>query len=191
MAVEYDNYYQTENYFGEPYPELLEFYSSQSQKGKLLDLGCGQGRDAIPLARLGYKVTGVDHSQVGIQQLNEIARKENLSLKGMVSDIFDFSHFDEFDFILLDSMFHFGKKYRERETQLLQRIFNDIKSKALVTICIQDSEHKVDTLHTIISTSKEVKVVGQTSLVYEFQDKESDHYSKITYEMLTLEKLGN
>ena len=62
MKVEYDEYYQTENLFGAPYPELLTFYSAIKQKGKLLDLGCGQGRDAIALAKIGFEVTGIDYS---------------------------------------------------------------------------------------------------------------------------------
>ena len=56
----YDKHYQTPNYFGEPYPELLSFFSKYKPKGHVLDLGCGQGRDAIAMARMGYKVTGVD-----------------------------------------------------------------------------------------------------------------------------------
>lgn len=47
MKVEYDNYYQTEDLFGAPYPELIAFYASMEKKGRLLDVGCGQGRDAM------------------------------------------------------------------------------------------------------------------------------------------------
>ena len=107
MTVTYDKYYQTENLFGEPYPALIDFFAEYPKKGKVLDLGCGQGRDAIQLARLGFEVTGIDNSKVGIKQLNRVANTENISLAGIVTDIFKFEGFSEFDFVLLDSMFHF------------------------------------------------------------------------------------
>ena len=100
MKIEYDKHYQTENLFGKPYPELIDFYAKIKVKGKLLDVGCGQGRDAIPLAKLGFTVTGIDNSKVGIEQLNKIAEKEKLPLKGMVEDIYNYSNFSEFEFIL-------------------------------------------------------------------------------------------
>ncbi len=71
MKVEYDKYYQTENLFGKAYPELIDFYAKVEEKGELLDLGCGQGRDSIPLAKLGFSVTGIDYSKVGIKQLSK------------------------------------------------------------------------------------------------------------------------
>lgn len=41
MTVTYDKYYQTENLFGDPYPELIKFLTDYPKKGKVLDLGCG------------------------------------------------------------------------------------------------------------------------------------------------------
>lgn len=82
MSVTYDKYYLTENLFGKPYPELIEFFADYPRKGKVLDLGCGQGRDAIALARLGYSVTGIDNSKVGIDQMNQFGQNENLDLVG-------------------------------------------------------------------------------------------------------------
>jgi tellurite methyltransferase len=116
MAVTYDKYYQAENFFGKPYPELIRFFAEFSKKGKVLDLGCGQGRDSIPLARLGYAVTGIDNSKVGIEQMNQIAEAESIALTGQITDIFEFDNFAEYDFILLDGMFYFAKNDRKKET---------------------------------------------------------------------------
>lgn len=42
MTITYDKYCQTENLFGAPYPELIQFFPEYQRKGKVLDLGCGQ-----------------------------------------------------------------------------------------------------------------------------------------------------
>jgi hypothetical protein len=41
----YDKHYRKPEYFGNPYPELVKFFSEYEPKGNLLDLGCGQERD--------------------------------------------------------------------------------------------------------------------------------------------------
>ena len=143
MKVEYDKYYQSENLFGSPYPELIDFFSTIDKKGKLLDLGCGQGRDSIALAKMGFTVTGIDNSTVGIEQLNKIAAKENLPLKGIIEDIYNYSDFKEFEFILLDSIFHFEKKEREKEIGFLEMLINKSTPNTLITICIQNVGNKV------------------------------------------------
>ena len=121
MAVAYDNYYVTENLFGEPYPELIAFFSKISKKGKVLDLGCGQGRDAIALARLGFEVVGIDNSKVGIDQMNRMAKTENLAVSGIVFDIYEFNTYVNYDIVLLDSMFHFEKKRPEKRNRIYKK----------------------------------------------------------------------
>ena len=188
MATNYDEYYQTENLFGEPNPELVRHYSAFPKRGTLLDVGCGQGRDAIALARLGFEVTGLDHSQVGIDQLNAIAAQEELPLTGIVADIYAYQEFGAFDFLLLDSMFHFGKRERDQETGLLRRIFRSAKPGARITICIQNSGQKVAILNDVIAEFPALEIVHREALTYVFVDKESGHSSETLYEMVTVRK---
>ena len=188
MTVIYDKYYQTENLFGEPYPELIEFLAEYPKKGKLLDLGCGQGRDAIALARLGYSVTGIDSSKVGIEQMNQIGQVENLDLVGQVDDIYAFDRFHEFDIILLDSMFHFAKKDKEKEIGLIKRIISKIEKGSLVVICIQDIGNKVQTLNRAIDFEKRQKRLADKDFKYTFEDSKSGHKSETDYRMIIVEK---
>lgn len=188
MSSNYDEYYQTENLFGKPYPELISFYASFENKGKLLDLGCGQGRDAIALAKLGYQVTGIDYSSVGINQLNTIAKNENLPLKGIVGDIYQFSEFHKYDFILMDSMFHFGKKEKDKEVKFLENLFSKSATQTYITICIQNTKHKIDTLDDIISSYKNIQIIDRINLVYTYKDQATNHESQTQYEMITLKK---
>lgn len=184
----YDKYYQVENFFGEPYPELIAFFSEYPEKGKVLDLGCGQGRNAISLARLGYDVLGVDTSKVGIEQMNQVAQAESLTLVGQVGDIFTFGNFETFDFILLDSMFHFAKKDREKEVGLIQKITSKIKTGCLLVICIQQTANKVQILNDAIDHDQKLHRIKDKKLNYIFVDNESGHRSASDYRMIIAEK---
>jgi len=188
VKVGYDKYYQTENLFGDPYPELIEFYAKLNKRGKLLDIGCGQGRDSIALARFGYHVTGIDYSEVGIKQLNKQAKNEGLLLEGFIENIYEFDNYQEFDYILLDSMFHFGKKEKDKESNLLRAIFQKAKIGALITICVQNNNYKTSTLKAIIKAFSFLKIFSSFETVYSFHDKESNHSSETKYLIITLQK---
>jgi len=80
--VAYDDYYKEQNYFGNPYPGLIEFFRNYEPKGTILDLGCGQGRDSLSLGELGYKVIGIDHSNVGGKSTQSRSRKKKYRCRG-------------------------------------------------------------------------------------------------------------
>jgi 2-polyprenyl-3-methyl-5-hydroxy-6-metoxy-1,4-benzoquinol methylase len=188
MTVAYDKYYRTENLFGEPYPELITFFANYPRKGKVLDLGCGQGRDAIPLARLGYDVTGIDNSKTGIEQMNQIGQDENLNIVGKVGNMYAYDRFSEFNFILLDSMFHFTKKDREKEMGLVKKIISELKPEALLIVCIQDTGDKVQILNQVINAKKNLKHLIDKKFKYIFEDRENGHKSETDYRMIIIEK---
>lgn len=188
MTVTYDKYYQTENLFGKPYPELVGFMSDYPKKGKVLDLGCGQGRDAIALARLGYSVTGIDNSEVGIDQMNQIGQNEKLNLVGQVGDIYAFDRFNEFDVVLMDSMFHFAKKDKEKEIGLINKIVSEISNGSLVVVCIQDTGDKVQILNNAIDFDRKHKRLADKEFKYVFEDTDSGHKSETDYRLIVIEK---
>jgi 2-polyprenyl-3-methyl-5-hydroxy-6-metoxy-1,4-benzoquinol methylase len=187
--ADYDKYYKTEDLFGEPYPELIDFFRIYEPKGKLIDLGCGQGRDSISLARLGYDVTGIDNSKVGIDQMTLISVKEKLKVTGLVDDIFAFDNYQYFDIVLLDSMFHFEKKDIKREIDLIDKIAKRINKNGLICICIQDTGKKVRILKDSIDNSGiDYEVINDSLLIYKYEDKESGHKSVTNYCMYIIKK---
>lgn len=123
----YDKYYKKQNYFGEPYPGLVKFFKEYEPKCNVLDLGCGQGRDALFLGRLGYTVKGVDISKVGLNQMNQIANNETLNVIGEVGDVYTYPVSSEYDLVLLDSMLHFYKNDMEKETNFIKRVASKLK----------------------------------------------------------------
>ena len=59
--------------------------------GRVLCLAEGEGRNAVYLAELGYEVTAVDSSAVGIKKAAQLARTRNVSIITEVADLFEFA----------------------------------------------------------------------------------------------------
>ncbi len=73
------------------YPNRFLAEVVQGRKpGRALDLGMGQGRNSLFLARLGWEVTGIDIADKGIDLARKEAARLGLSVKCVVSDISTF-----------------------------------------------------------------------------------------------------
>jgi SAM-dependent methyltransferase len=153
MINKYNKYYEEDNYFGNPYPGLVDLFNKFPKDKYVLDLGCGQGRDSLALGRMGYKVIGIDVSDVGIYKLNEAAKEEGLGVKGLVVDFNGYYGLGDFDIVLMDSVFHFYKRDYEREKNLLLRVFNELKRQGILVVCIYKGEKREKTLKDVIGES--------------------------------------
>jgi len=108
MAFDYEEYYrENRQALGEPTPEFVKFFENYEQKGsKVLDVGCGQGRDALFIARLGHHVTAIDLSPSGIADLQKDAEAEGLPILARVVDIRTYTSRKRFDVIVIDRTLH-------------------------------------------------------------------------------------
>ncbi|WP_026477801.1 class I SAM-dependent methyltransferase [Alkaliphilus transvaalensis] len=57
------------------------------QKGTVLDLACGDGRNSVYLAKVGFSVTGVDFSEEGLNRLEIFASNNNLTISQKLIDL--------------------------------------------------------------------------------------------------------
>ncbi len=82
-------YSENNQYFGHEIITGLEkiIRSASSENCKAIDIGCGQGRDALYLARRGIKVTAFDLEAIAVEQLREIAERDALPLTALCQDI--------------------------------------------------------------------------------------------------------
>ena len=99
---------------------------------KILDLGCGEGRDAIYLLDNGYNVLAVDYSTSAIQKCNELTEnkyKNNFKQFDLITDNID----EKFDFIYSIAVIHMFVNEKHRQ-KFYQFIYNHLKEngKALV-----------------------------------------------------------
>jgi len=104
--VKYDAHYRDDPAAcGAPFTEF-DAFCRDADAGSVLDLGCGQGRDALMFARAGHRVLGVDVSSVGIGQMREVAAAEGLDVEGIVADIQTYEPDRRFDVVILDRVLH-------------------------------------------------------------------------------------
>jgi len=108
MSFDYDRLYgSTPQALGEPTSVFVGFFEHHSGKTlRVLDVGCGQGRDALFIARMGHLVVGVDNSSNGISDLRSMARRENLNIEAIAADIVTFVPDGSFDVLLIDRTLH-------------------------------------------------------------------------------------
>ncbi len=70
--------------------------------GRALDLACGEGRHAILLADLGWRVVGVDFSPVAIAKARERAARAGVDVDFRCEDVLDFEPEPEaYDLVLV------------------------------------------------------------------------------------------
>jgi len=59
----------------------------QDRKLSILDLGCGHGRLAIPLAAIGHKVTALDSNEVALARARKHAAQQGVSVEFRLGDL--------------------------------------------------------------------------------------------------------
>ena len=98
-------YCKAEDYFLKKYnsnpvhSEVLE--AMQTVKPcKALDLGCGQGRNALFLAQHGFDVTAVDQNELSLEILHSIVEQEDFEMPVGLYDINSASIGQTYDFIV-------------------------------------------------------------------------------------------
>jgi tellurite methyltransferase len=77
-------------YYGLNPSKALEVFLNETHPltGEALDLGCGEGRNSLLIARYGYHVHAVDSSSQGIQKLEKYAHSQGLdNIDGEVADV--------------------------------------------------------------------------------------------------------
>jgi tellurite methyltransferase len=106
--------------FGKPSTEIVAFAETLPPNSSVLDLGCGEGRNALFLAGRGFEVTAVDISEQGISKLCSLACQRGLTVRAEVADMRSYQLDREFDLIISHGCLHLIE--RAAWQQVLQRI---------------------------------------------------------------------
>jgi tellurite methyltransferase len=111
MSKYYDDRYGAEAFYWGKRPSSMariffQKYPPQDDQ-KLLDIGCGEGRDSIFFAQNGYQVTGFDASAEGIRKSSATADELKLSIDFFQADINEYRLHDSYDAIFASGALHY------------------------------------------------------------------------------------
>lgn len=83
---------------------LLTGFVEDLPPGRALDIGAGEGRNAIWLAKTGWTVTAIDVSDVGLARAAKRAAEEDVDLECVVTDWREYDPPSPFDLAVISFM---------------------------------------------------------------------------------------
>lgn len=129
-GVFHPGYFYSTNY-------LLQYILKLELKNKrLLEMGCGSGLISLVAAQKGSTVTATDLSTAAVNALELNAKKNNIKLEILHSDLFAAITARQFDLIALNPPYYRGKPLNEKnlawycgeEFEYFFRFFSEVKS---------------------------------------------------------------
>lgn len=163
MKAWYEELYEDfEKYHAEPYVQntraevdFVEQELGHDRTRRILDVGCGNGRHTLELARRGYPVVGVDLSESMLEQGRQQAEAEGLEVALIRWDARELEFEAEFDaaIMLCEGAFSLMET-DEMDRQILANIFRGLRpgGKLIMTcpnavyMLTQQTETQIDLL---------------------------------------------
>ncbi len=109
----------------EPSPFAREVSELLPPAARVLDLGCGEGRDSVFFAAQGFEVTGVDASVAGLRKAERLAREHGVAVHWLHGDMAHLRLDEPFDLVYSCGAIHYVPR-RERD-----RLFPRLKALTL------------------------------------------------------------
>ncbi len=140
--TDYERRYQTKENYWQFRPssmafKVLELLPPINRKPKVLEIGSGEGGNAIFLARNGYDVTAFDLAPTGVSKTLENADRAGIFLNAFVADINEYMPVEKYDVIF--------------SSGTLQYLFPE-KRKVFIDACkAQTNPQGIHVFHTFVS----------------------------------------
>lgn len=129
--------------------QVLLRHVVSAQPGRALDLGCGEGADAIRLAKLGWRVDALDLSAVAVEKARRFAAQENCEINAVAGDALSFDAADEsYDLVICNGVLH----YVQDKTRLLDTMGRVTKPGGCHVVSTWSTYTPVPEVHRIIPT---------------------------------------
>ena len=104
FRTQYEKCYEGDEYYWGLEPasflnDLILATDKEANELSVLDIGCGEGKDAVYMAQQGCKVTAFDITESGIRKTKQLAEDRSVEIDAFVADINDFEINNQFDII--------------------------------------------------------------------------------------------
>lgn len=145
-ADQYDMFIKTdEQFFVKLYLDIITKTIAKyknAEKLNILDLGCGQGRLSIPLAKQGHRVTGIEISKKAIGKAKEYAVEKDTIVDFKNSEILEFLVSGgalKYDCIICTEVLYMVPKMEE----MFSRMVKLLKNNGLLFISVRPKSYYV------------------------------------------------
>jgi len=164
---------------------LLRLIDTGRPGRSALDLGAGEGADAIRLARLGYQVDAVEISSVGAEKINRFAFEEGVSNRVRVHamDVGNFIPPGTYDVVISNGLLH----YVEDKETVIRLMRDATRPRGLNVISLWSTYTSPPDCHDIVPVypDDEDGIVAKlyqdwpTELLYYERDKTETSHSDL------------
>lgn len=123
----------------------LRLLQSKPQ-GRALDLGAGEGADAIRLALLGYEVDAVEISSVAANKISRFAAEVGAKVNVIVADITEFLPDTLYDVVISNGVLHYVKN----KDSAIDRMQNATNVGGMNVISLWSTYTRIPACHNFI-----------------------------------------
>jgi len=140
-----------------PHPDLKRVIGHFKKRNviKVLDLGCGLGRNFIPLARFGFNVTGIDQAPNAIKKLKTVMSKENINGEALIGNFQNLLFADEsFDAVISIQTINHG--YQDGVEKGIAEIERVLCSGGSIFVTVPGRIAKGEIRYSLVKTAQKV-----------------------------------
>lgn len=115
MKIDFwEDYFKDDSTFlfgGTPNKTIVEYEHLFNKEWNVLDVGCGDGKNVIYLAKQGFEnIDAFDISETAIEKINRLCSNTDLRVNASVTSVSEFEFKKKYDLIMSFGVFHFMSK---------------------------------------------------------------------------------
>lgn len=117
-ATHYEDKYSAQGYYWGLAPNALCYdlmcLKPPVKPYRVLDMGCGEGKDAVFLAKNGYRVSAFDLAESGLDKARRLAEQHHVDVRFFKADINDYQPDEAFDVVFSSGVLHYVRPDRRK-----------------------------------------------------------------------------